>query len=239
MVKGITTDKGRTTELGLKIVQTSSLNEKNFIDSAEIYYHAWGDLLRKELDLKKPLIQIVVEQFKKRSEVFPEGQLSAYHVKYCMVLGNISSLRINKDYNFKDWKSLTGEGYFTTHNTKGNSIICPAVNTSKKARDMGVEGVAKTLIISARDVAISLKPTGLENMFVFTRPSKYLEYTKKYGDVTIEEYLGTKTNGKPSEFKDPIDLHLGLGAKILTPFKNARPADSASKGYCVLMRYEI
>ena len=231
--------KGRTTNLGLEIVKTSSLNDYHFNCSAEIYYLAWRDILRKELVIEKPLIQIVMEQFKKRSEVFPEGQLSAYHVRYGMVLGNISSLRINNDYDFKDWNLLTGNGYFTTHNPKGNSIICPAVNTSKKARDMGVEGVAKTLIISARDVAISLKNTGLENMFVFTRPSGYLDYTKKYGDVAIKEYLATKIKGKPSEFKDPIDLHLGLGAKILTPFKDARPADSASKGYCVLMRYEI
>ena len=223
----------------IKIVQTSSLDENQFIYSAEIYYQEWQDILRKELDIKKPLIQIVVEQFKKRSEVFPEGQLSAYDTSLCKVLGNINSLRIPSDYDFKDWNSLTGNGYFTTHDPKGNSIICPAVNTSKEARNLGIKGVAKKLILSARDVAVYLKSDGLENMFVFTRPSGYLQFTQKYGNVPIEEYLSTKTNGNPSEFKDPIDLHIGLGAKILKPFKNARPADSASKCYCVLMRYEI
>ena len=224
----------------IKIMKTSSLDENKFISSAEIYYNEWGDILRKELiGRDKPLIQIVLDQFKKRSEVFPEGQLSAYHDSLNMVLGNINSLRINYDYSFKDWKSLTGDGYFTTHNPKGNSIICPAVNTSKEARNLGIKGVAKKLILSARDVAISLKSDGLKNMFVFTRPSGYSNYAKKHGKVSIEEYLSTKTNGKLSEFKDPIDLHIGLGAKILTAFENARPADSASKGYCVLMMYEI
>ena len=222
----------------IEIVKTAFLEEKDFIRSADIYFEAWFDILKKELNGKTPeeIRGIVRDQFSKRTFIFPEGQLSAYCHSLARVVGNISSLRVSDEAKFSDWNSLTGKGYFNTHNDYGNSIVCPAVNTDKSS---GIKGVAKKLVLSVRDVAIKLKQNGLENMFVFTRPSGYGAYVAKYGNTTIEKYLETKLNGNRSEFPDPIDLHVGLGAKIIRAVEDARPADNASLGYCVLMRYEI
>ncbi|MEW6062781.1 MAG: hypothetical protein AB1571_00205 [Nanoarchaeota archaeon] len=226
---------------GIEVINTARLDEKHFIESANVYYEAWLDVLRNEFNMltDKQIKYIVIKQFKKRAEIFPEGQLSAYHASLNKIIGNISSLRVEADYEFRDWNLLTAQGYFVTHDPKGKSLVCPAVNTSKELHKYGIKGIAKQLVLAARAMAKGFKENGLEKMFVFTRPSGYRDYTTKYGSASIEKYLETKTNGQPKEFPDPIDLHLGLGAKIVRPVENARPADKASLGYCVLMQYEI
>jgi len=225
----------------VEIISTARLDEKHLVESANVYCEAWLDIIRKDFNAltDEQIKCIVTKQFRKRSEMFPDGQLSAYHTGLNRIIGNISSLRVASDYKFMDWNLLTGQGYFVTHNPEGASIVCPAVNTSKEVSKYGIKGIAKQLVLAVRDVAINLKRGGLKKMFVFTRPSGYRNYIAKYGNASIEKYLETKVNGHPKEFPDPIDLHLGLGAKIIRAVENARPADKDSLGYCVLMQYEI
>ena len=205
------------------ILKTSKLQEEDIVSSINIYYEAWIDILRKEFyrEKDKAIKEIVIQQFVKRTRLFPDGQLSAYHIPSKKVIGNISALRVDSIYNYETWNSLTGNGYFNTHKQKGKHIVCPAVNSSKETKTLGIKGVAKKLILEARNTAISLKSDGLESMFVFTRPSGFGKFAEKYKDNKIEDYFKTKLNGKPSEFPDPVDLHLGLGAKIIYPLENA------------------
>ncbi len=224
----------------IEIKKTASLSEEHFNRTADIYYEAWLDVLKNEFTRRtdEAIRDIVRAQFRSRSLMFPEGQLSAYHHGLNKVIGNISSLRVDDIYLFKSWNILTSSGYFYTHNNNGKHIVCPAVNTDREIHKLGIRGVAKRLVLSARDVTVSLKEQGLEKMFVYTRPSGYGPYVKKYGDTPIEKYFDNKMDGH-KEFPDAIDLHLGLGAKIIKPVENARPADKSSLGYCVIMEYEI
>ena len=73
------------------------------------------------------------EELESHLQVFPEGQFVAIEPDGTVV-GSASTLivSINPEYAEHTWKDITGNGLFTNHDPKGDSLYCTDISTHPK-----------------------------------------------------------------------------------------------------------
>jgi len=169
-----------------------------------------------------------------RMGTFPEGQ------KVALVNGKpkgaINSLVVEREHGIKEtWNSVTSSGYINDHispENGGNTLICFAIYT---AIEGGAEGVAKALITAQKEMAIDM---ALEGLLAYSRFTDYKQHMEKHGYVPPEKYIFKKYE-KGRYVDHATGFHLSQGAYPVKVFKNARPADENSCGFCIIMEYPL
>jgi len=216
----------------------------NIEDTVQLYMNAWYDVVSRECNAdSEELHMILRDQILTRLQAFPDGQIAIIDRGTLELNGTIYSMVYNSSQlsEINGWNGLTGNGYGTTHNPNGNSLICYAVQTAP-----GSNGIARMLVEAELELARNLGARA----FVFTRPNGFSTFAEHHkmppnDPESIEKYLHEIENGLVIG-GDAVSLHTHLGAKLAPllmngkPYlENSRPYDFASAGYNVLMEYQI
>jgi hypothetical protein len=227
-----------------------SESEDKILEAASVIrFQEWQDVLKPEFKEKfgidpsnnKEISNKVLEQTRNRYENNPEGQIIAHIPKYGVV-GSIFSLIVNSktkdfsDHIFRNYDTLTDKNhYFTTHNPKGNTIVCPEVSAAHvKINDKKVK-IGSNLVKEALFFAYKNNLKAI----AYSRPSSFQRFIEDYegDDKSIQNYIKLRKKGICSQFFDAIDFHMKADARIGRIIENGRPADSESEGYNVIMIY--
>ena len=223
----------------LEVANQSDFSQSALEAAISLYAFTWGEIIRTELhiDSDSGLRELLHMQQLTRKVVFPEGQRAVIDKTTGLPVGTINSLLYNS-HEFpmvESWNQLTGDGYHMTHDPKGDSLICVAIQTSKR-------GAARQLVEVQADLAKRLG----KNLFVFTRPNGYAAYLQGHPGVTIEQYLELVVKGRLEIPGDGVSFHNHIGAVLAPLLKgskpylhNSRPGDASSLSYNVLMQYPL
>ena len=128
------------------------------------------------------------------------------------------------------YDTLTGAGSFrTTHDDSGSVYQLVGVGVNPDARG---SGTGRRLIDRQLQFARSLQ--GIRRIVGFTRPVGF----HKFPDLTIEDYLQRRL--ADGRIEDPVlSFHLDSGAELVSVHPEFRSADSAARGYGVLIEYPV
>ncbi|MBI5242967.1 MAG: hypothetical protein HY922_04685 [Elusimicrobia bacterium] len=242
----------------IETLQMRRLDEQDFNRVVKLDARNWWNVLSREYGVEQihnfhARMEIVfgreLVRLLHRCEEFPEGQIVIFCHELKRPVGAISSL-ILKAPTLADipptWHGATGNGYFYTHDPRGDTLICPsiiALHTGLPAQsisELKKQHISTALLHAQHGLAQRL---GLPKMVAYSRPMNYGEYTAKYGPLPIEEYLQVRDE-KGRLYDRSIGMHerelenfargLGKPARILP---NGRPLDPQSLGHNVLMDY--
>ncbi len=148
-------------------------SESDSMEIVRVHNEAW----------KNEQLFATVQQFSSRFKIFPEGQIAAYNERGDSI-GVISSfiadwtfdrssLFVTQNDKFElTWSNATGNGFLTTHDPNGNTLVCPSVAVRQ---DYQKYGIAKQLVLFQKELAIFL---GVKQLVAYSRPASYDEYCK-------------------------------------------------------------
>ena len=214
------------------------LDERNKLAIVETYVDSWLAVLEKEIAPEKETItKTSLEQYESRSRIFPEGQITVKWEDFAV--GSICSLIVQTE-TVEDLADtmlgLTGNGLFTTHKPNGNTLVCPTVTIHKNYLK---HGLGKSLIRKQAELA---KRLGMKFLYAYSRP---LDYGKFLGEnqlteqqMPVEEYLNIRKDGLAID-RTIGRLHERNGATKRRIIPNGRPSDKGSRGYNVVMEYDL
>jgi predicted amidohydrolase/GNAT superfamily N-acetyltransferase len=128
------------------------------------------------------------EQLARHMEVFPEGQLVVSDAAG-RILGSASSLIIDwDDYaESANWSSITGDGWFNTHNRMGKTLYGADMGVDPDARKQGIG----TALYEARKELI--RDRGLKRLLTGGRIAGYGAVKDQ---MTAKEYVAEVVEGK-------------------------------------------
>lgn len=242
----------------MEVFSIEKLTEHDLRRLAQIYVGCWKPVLEKEVPFStsNDLIGDVFSQLESRLALFPQGQLVCRDASDG-ILGGVSALMVSAkrkrsrkvDYSkvADTWHTLTGNGYFDTHNLKGNLLVCAAIYVDPAASKKGVSRHllhAETALAQERGlVACSYtRPVGFRHYLEaleaegFVKGFDHKDVYPSLLETKLEDYLSQKL--PRNKLLDPnVGMHTHFGAHVVRLLPNARPADTDSCGYCVLMEY--
>ena len=242
----------------IEVLQMRRLAERDFDRVVKLEARNWWNVLSREYDLEhianfhsrmelvfgRQLLRLL-----QRCDEFPEGQIVVYCHELKRPVGAISSL-ILKAATLDDvpptWHGATGNGYFTTHDSNGDKLVCASIITlhsglpAQRLSELKKQHVASTLLRAQHDLAVK---AGLRKMIAYSRPMNFGEYVARNGPTPIEDYLRVRDE-RGRLYDRSIGMHeheleafargLGKPAKMLP---NGRPLDPEALGYNILMDY--
>lgn len=146
-----------------------SLNKKDLPQIMAVERSAW-----------EPEWQATEDKFAARIKTFPEGVIGIFSQEQLagMTTSMIFDFDIKKlpDYH-KNWQEITGDGYITTHNFKGNALYVVSVAVHE---DFQGQGLGTKLVMAQKELARRKK---LDFVVLGARIPGFREYlTKKYPD---------------------------------------------------------
>lgn len=235
----------------MEVFSIEKLTEPDLRRLAQIYVQCWKPVLEKEVPFStsNDLIGDVFCQLESRLALFPQGQLVCRDASDG-ILGGVSALMVSAkrkrsrkvDYSkvADTWHALTGNGYFDTHNSKGNLLVCAAIYVDPAANKNGVSRHllhAETTLAQERDLVACpyTRPVGFR-AYSFEKDFDHKDVYPSLLETKLEGYLSQKL--PHNKLLDPnIGMHSHFGAHVVRLLPNARPTDTDSCGYCVLMAY--
>lgn len=172
-----------------------------------------------------PLLGWWEEEFRSHLRVFPEGQLVA-EVEDGEgdgeIVGLAASLILRREA-FEpavDWYEITGDGLFTTHDPRGETLYGAGVLVAEGARGQGVGSA----LYDAREAL--LRKLGLQRILAGARISGYHEVSDR---LTAWEYVHEVVEGRRT---DPtLSFQLARGFRVLQVVPGYLPEDRESVGY--------
>jgi hypothetical protein len=244
--------------LHLETMPMSRLGWRDFRRVVKLDARNWWPVLSREYHAEQisnlhARMAIVFERelarLERRSEVFPQGQIVVYCHELRRPVGAIGSLVI-KATSIDDvpptWHGVTGNGFFTTHDPSGDTLVCASIITlhtglpGQKISELRKQHIASTLLHAQHSLA---EEFGLSRMIAYSRPMDYGEYVSRRGALPIEEYLKVR-----DERGRLLDRSIGMHARELESFARGlgqparilpggRPLDPEALGYNVIMDY--
>jgi ribosomal protein S18 acetylase RimI-like enzyme len=160
-------------------------------------------------------------------EIFPEGQIVALDATG-LVIGSCSSLIVDWS-RFDDsasWDAITGEGTFSTHDWKGDTLYGAEIMVDPAARGMGV---GSRLYEARRAVC---RRFNLSRMIAGGRIPGYAEVADQ---MSPEAYVAEVEQGLRH---DPVlSFQLANGFRVCGVIPSYLAEDEASKGYATLIEW--
>lgn len=156
---------------------------------------------------------------------FPEGQFVAeYGGK---IVGYCASIRLPKERALGEhrWKEITGKGYASTHNPKGEYLygVDVFVDPSFRKKRVGVR-----LYNARKKLCKKLKLQGIVfagRMPLFKKKQSVLKTPEEYVQAVLDKKI-----------RDPvINFQVRQGFEIIQILKDYLPHDTASLGFAVQM----
>jgi len=166
------------------------------------------------------------EQLQSHLEVFPEGQLVVEDASG-RIVGSASSLLIDwDDYaESANWSSITGDGYFNTHNPLGKTLYGADMGVDPAARQ---QGIGTQLYEARKDL---IREQGLKRLLTGGRISGYAAVANQ---MTAKEYVAEVVDGKR---RDPaLTFQLENELVVLDVVPGYMP-DEASHGFATLLEW--
>ena len=167
-----------------------------------------------------------LRQFESRMHAFPEGQLVA--VTDGQVIGAAASLVVQWDEYAADrsWKSITGDGLFTTHDPAGRTLYSEDLVADASRRGFGI---ARALLQAQRRLARRLN---LRRIITTARLSRY---ASAHEPVSPELYAMRVIWG---DLADPaMQFKLSQGFQYCGILHGYAPEDAASGGHAALLAW--
>ena len=174
---------------------------------------------------------VTEETLADRIRAYPTGQWVA---ELCGdVVGVASSQRIGEAFLTSTpvtYDALTDDGRFTaSHDPKGEILQLVTVSVSRNA---GGLGVGRRLV--GRELAEAPKLDGIRRVIGITRPRGF----SRHMDMSIADYVTARHDGGYA--LDPVlNFHLTAGARVLSIHPDYRPDDIQSRGYGVMIEYDL
>lgn len=171
------------------------------------------------------------DQMARRIEVYPEGQWVADLAGERV--GLAASQRISAAFLASTpvtFNAITDRGGFTrSHDPRGEILQLVSVSVSRGARGLGI---GRRLVDHMINVAYALG--GVRRVLGVTRPNRF----NRRPNMSIEEYVAARREN--GIFLDPtLHFHLGSGARVVSIHPGYRPEDFESRGYGVLIEYDL
>jgi predicted amidohydrolase/ribosomal protein S18 acetylase RimI-like enzyme len=166
------------------------------------------------------------DQLQRHLEVFPEGQWVVVN-REDRVLGSASSLLIDwDDYaESANWSSITGDGYFNTHNPLGKTLYGADMGVDPAARQQGLG----TMLYEARKELI--RERGLKRLLTGGRIAGYDVVANR---MTAKEYVAEVVDGKR---RDPaLSFQLENELVVLDVVPGYMP-DADSHGFATVLEW--
>lgn len=158
---------------------------------------------------------------------FPEGQFVAELNN--KIIGYCASLRISSEFAFKDhdWREITGGGYCSTHNPRGEYLYGVEVFVDPDCRGLRV---GQRFYNARKKLCKYYRLKGI--VFAGRMPLLHKQL-KKVG--TVDKYI---KGVKAKKIKDPvISFQLRQGFEVVKVLKGYLPSDKESLGYACLLRW--
>lgn len=165
-----------------------------------------------------------LKQLESHIAAFPEGQL----VVECggEIIATASMLVVQWDEYALDhtWKSITGDGFFTTHDTEGRTLFCAEHVLAAARRGLGA---ARLLCQAERRLCRKLN---LRRVIAAARLPGYRAHTSA---MTPEAYAKRVIWGDINE--PSLRLPLAQGFQYCGVIRDYLPEDTASGGHAALL----
>jgi len=252
--------------MNVEITTLDKLDNRDFRRVVKLDCRNWWNVLSSEYNVgnisnfHERMKTVFYEEYKRvysRLLEFPEGEVVAYCHDLKRPVGAISGIRINAptiDDVPNTWHAMSDNGYFTTHDPKGNMLCCASIivlNTglpSERLSELKKQHISSMLLGGEHALAEKL---GLPNLIGYSRPMNYAEYVAKHGAIDIEKYLEVR-NDKGRLYDKSIGMHereinrlvrernLVFDAKLLARARiipGGRPLDPQSLGYNIISDY--
>jgi ribosomal protein S18 acetylase RimI-like enzyme len=127
---------------------------------------------------------------KKHVHIFPEGQLCAEINSEIVASASSLVVTLKSQYSYHTWHEITGDGLFTTHDPKGDTLYGADISTHPKLQRKGIGtmlyNVRKNLAIrmNLRRIVIGGR---LFNYYKYANKISALEYSRKVIAREIED----------------------------------------------------
>lgn len=171
------------------------------------------------------------DQIARRIEVFPEGQWVARLADE--TIGFAASQRISAAFlgsTTVTFDAVTDGGCFTrSHHPHGEILQLVSVSVAPGVRGLGV---GRRLV--DHEIRIASDMEGVRRVLGVTRPRGF----NRHPHMSIDDYVAARRES--GVFLDPtLHFHLGSGARIVSIHPDYRPSDAESRGYGVLIEYDL
>lgn len=158
---------------------------------------------------------------------FPQGQFVAEYEG--RIVGHCATFRIAEHYALTahSWKEITGGGFASRHDPKGNYLYGMEVCVD---RDMRGKRIGQRLYQERKKLCQRL---GLEGIVFGGRLPGYARHQKKYPDATPQSYLQKVLD---RQARDPVvNFQLANDFEILGVLSDYLPTDRESAGFAAHM----
>ncbi len=157
---------------------------------------------------------------------FPQGQFVAEYEG--QIVGHCATFRISEKVGLQphSWKEITGNGFASRHDPKGDYLYGMEVCVDPKMRG---KRIGQRLYQARKHLCQQL---GLEGIVFGGRLPAYQRYRKRH-DVEVAEYIERVVE---RQARDPvINFHLSNDFEILGVLPDYLPSDKESAGYATHM----
>ncbi|HEX4780120.1 MAG TPA: hypothetical protein VH301_05165 [Usitatibacter sp.] len=161
-----------------------------------------------------------LKQLESQRQAFPEGQMVA--VCAGRIVGTVSSLIVawNDHAEGPSWRSVTGEGSFTTHDAAARTLFCAELLAGSIA-------IARTLHRAQRRLARKL------NLRRIVAAARLPGYREAPDEPTPEAYVQRVIWGSSTD--TALQMPLSEGFQYCGVIRNYLPEDADSGGHAALL----